>query len=43
MKTRALIAIPLALLFSNEAQAQEWYAAMSYGMASPISDTKDFT
>ena len=43
MKTRALLAIPIALLFSNAAQAQEWYYAVSYGMATPVSDTKDFT
>ncbi len=43
MKTRALLAIPIALLLSNAAQAQEWYYAVSYGMATPVSDTKDFT
>lgn len=43
MNKRALFAIPLALLLSNGVQAQEWYAAMSYGMAAPISDTKAFT
>ena len=44
MKTRALLAIPIALLLlSNGAQAQEWYWGMSYGMTAPTSDTKDFT
>lgn len=45
MNKRALLAIPLALLLSNGAQAQgpAWYWGMSYGMASPVSDTKDFT
>ncbi len=43
MKTRALLAIPIALLLSNGAQAQDWYWGISYGMATPVSDTKDFT
>ena len=43
MKTRALLAIPIALLLSNAAQAQDWYGGISYGMAAPLSDTKDFT
>ena len=43
MKTRALLAIPIALLFTNGAQAQVWHYALSYGGAAPISDTKDFT
>ena len=43
MKTRALLAIPIALLLSNGAQAQDFYVGMSYGMATPVSDTKDFT
>ena len=43
MKTRALLAIPIALLFSTGAQAQDWYWGVSYGMATPASDTKDFT
>ena len=43
MKTRALLAIPIALLLSNAAQAQDWYGGISYGMATPLSDTKDFT
>ena len=43
MKTRALLAIPLALLISNGVQAQDWYAGISYGFSSPLSDTKDFT
>ncbi len=43
MKTRALLAVPLALLLSSGAQAQQWYWGMSYGMATPVSDTKDFT
>ncbi len=44
MKTRAFLAIPLALLLlSNGAQAQDWYWGMSYGMATPLSSTKDFT
>ncbi len=44
MKTRALLAVPLALLLlSNGAQAQDWYFGMNYGMATPFSDTKEFT
>ena len=43
MKTRALLAIPLALLLSSAAQAQEWYWGMSYGVSAAVSDTKDFT
>ncbi len=43
MKTRALLAIPIALLLSNAAQAQASYWGISYGMATPVSDTKDFT
>ena len=43
MKTRALLAIPLALLLSSGAQAQQWFGAISYGMSTPVSDTKDFT
>ncbi len=43
MKTRALLAIPLALLLSSGAQAQQWYMGMSYGMTTPVSDTKAFT
>ncbi len=31
MKTRALFAIPIALLLSNGAQAQDFYYAISYG------------
>ncbi len=42
MNKRALLAIPLALLISNGAQAQEWYWGLSYGVASTTSDTKDF-
>ena len=42
MIKRALLAIPLALLISNGAQAQEWYWGLSYGVASNTSDTKDF-
>ena len=43
MKTRAFLAIPLALLLlSNGAQAQDGYWGLSYGMAVPTSDTKDF-
>ena len=44
MKTRALLAIPLALLLlSNGAQAQQSFFGISYGMSVPTSDTKDFT
>ncbi len=43
MNTRALLAIPLALLLSSGAQAQQWYWGMSYGMSATVSDTKDFT
>ena len=43
MKTRALFAIPLALLLSSPAQAQDWFWGISYGVAFPVSDTKDFT
>ncbi len=43
MKTRALLAIPFALLLSSGAQAQQWYWGMSYGMTTPVSDTKAFT
>ena len=43
MKTRALLAIPFALLLSSGAQAQQWYWGVSYGMTTPASDTKDFT
>ena len=43
MKTRALLAIPLALLLSSGAQAQQWYWGMSYGVSATASDTKDFT
>ncbi len=43
MKTRALLAIPIALLLSDGAQAQDWYWGLSYGVATPTSDTKDFT
>lgn len=43
MKTRALLAIPLALLLGSGAQAQQWYGAVSYGMSAPVSDTKAFT
>jgi len=43
MKTRALLTIPLALLLSSGAQAQQWYWGMSYGVSFTISDTKDFT
>ncbi len=44
MNTRALLAIPIALLLnSNAAQAQDVYYALSYGIATPDSDTKKFT
>ncbi len=44
MKTRALLAIPLALLLlSNGVQAQQSFFGISYGMSVPTSDTKDFT
>ncbi len=43
MKTRALLAIPFALLLSSGVQAQQMYWGMSYGMTTPVSDTKDFT
>jgi len=43
MKTRALLAIPFALLLSSGVQAQQMYWGMSYGMSTPVSDTKDFT
>ena len=43
MIKRALLAIPLALLISNGAQAQQWFWGMSYGMTVPTSETKDFT
>ncbi len=43
MNARALLAVPIALLLSNAAQAQEWYGGVSYGLATPVSDTKDFT
>jgi outer membrane protein len=44
MKIKALLVIPIALLlFSNGAQAQGWFWGMSYGMAVPTADTKDFT
>ncbi len=42
MNKRALLAIPLALLISNGAQAQEWYWGLSYGVSSTTSDTRDF-
>jgi opacity protein-like surface antigen len=43
MKKRALFAIPLALLLSSGAQAQSFFWGVSYGMSSPLSDTKEFT
>ena len=43
MKTRTLLLIPIALLFSNAAQGQDWYWGFNYGMASPFQDTKEFT
>jgi len=43
MKTRTLLLIPIALLFSNAAQGQDWYWGINYGMASPFQDTKEFT
>ena len=43
MNKRAILAIPIALLLSNAVQAQDWYGGVSYGMATPVSDTKDFT
>ncbi len=42
MKTRTLLLIPIALLFSNAAQGQDWYWGINYGMASPFQDTKEF-
>ncbi len=43
MKTKALLVIPIVLLFSNPAQGQDWFTGISYGVAFPTSDTKDFT
>ena len=43
MKTRALLAVPLALLLSGAAQAQQVGSVVTYGVSFPSADTKDFT
>ncbi|MCZ6915342.1 MAG: hypothetical protein O7I93_01085 [Gemmatimonadetes bacterium] len=44
MKTLTkLLALPLVLFVSGEAQAQEFYWAFQYGMSAPMGDTKTFT
>ena len=43
---RVLAALALVLMFGSEARAQyvdDWYWAVSYDMAAPLGDTKDFT
>ena len=43
MKKRALFVIPIALLLSSGAHAQDFFWGVSYGMSTPFSDTKEFT